>query len=162
MAITIKTFTAKDTGFALVFTSDNPMTVANIILQDGNPLDILLYIAPTGNPGEYSADVPGDYQDGIFNLSLENSVESLGVAIGNTLIGNQCLLDRTLKDIFDCVLVQQLEATSQLILANQGDNARGIYADVLNTCSFCKEAELFTFVIAGTSIWIENSVYTIH
>lgn len=161
MAILVETFTANSENMTILLTSDAPLESALLLLTDGTSEDILDQFNPTVNPNEYEAIITADYSDGVFVLDVRNGADTYIVSICNLLLGTQYLTKQTIDEIFDCVLMQQLEAIKQLVLANQGDLAQSIYFDVQNKAASCSEAPMLGYNFVGTSVWIEDSKYVI-
>jgi hypothetical protein len=161
MALTIITFTATLNQIELVVNTIVPLVAATLIVTDGTTLNILADFAPTGNANEYKAIVLGNYRDGVFTADLNNDTDELLISIGNLLLGNQYLLDETIREVWDCGLLQNLQGVEQLILANEGDLARKIYYDIQKKSASCTEAALFEYHINKTSVWIVASEYVL-
>lgn len=160
MSLTIITFTADATEATIKINSSSVLIKADLILQDGTSLDILADFTSTGID-EYEAIVEGDFSDGVITADLRSAGDTLILSICNLLIGTQYLLSETIKEIFDCILMQQLEGIKQLVLANEGDLARSIYGDVLNKTASCSDAPMLGYQVSGTSISIIDSKYII-
>ncbi len=162
MAITITGFTADATALSVAITSDTDITAAALITTDGVSTDVLDDIVEVTST-TFTLDLGGDYSDGVFVIDLTNSgADNAYKAIGNLLIGTACFVRKTVREIFDCVLFQQLEAVKQLLFSDQGDLARELYYNVQGKCTPCTDADGDEdALLEGISIWIVNEDFIV-
>ena len=161
MALTITNFTADADSMVITIQSTTALTTSILFLTDDSVVNIFSDFNATANPDEYQATISEDYSDGIFTLDISNTGDNLIISIGNLLIGYQYLLSQTIKEEWDCILLQQLQGVEQLLLANEGDLARNIYLSIQNKAASCTDAPMLDYHIAKTNIWIEEGKFII-
>lgn len=102
---------------------------------------------------------PLSNNDGVFTAVLIYQAEPpTEILMGNLSKGNSCMLTKVLKEEYDCLLFQQLEATKHFIMLGNGPLARDIYTKVLQKCARCVESE---YSMMGVSVEIESGTYII-
>ena len=111
--------------------------------------------------GYYDFILPGTNPDGIMTFDVATPTETLQVSVCSLTLGTQYLLSQVLKKEYDCVLMQNLEAIKQLIMANQSDVARDIYEDVRNQAASCTDAAMLGYDVVGTTISIIKGNFVI-
>lgn len=97
--------------------------------------------------------------DGIFTAIISYRQEApIELVLGNLYKGNACLLTKVLKENYDCLLFQQLEATKQFVLVSNDPLARDTYTKVLQKCASCV---VTNYSLMGVLIQIEDGAYVI-
>lgn len=163
MAIIINDFSANEVELLVTATSSSTINFAKLIYTDGTVEDVLSLFTDNG-VGLYSLAMSGDFSDGIYTIELhDTNNEVVYKTIGNLLVGTGCMLKSVLKEEYDCVLFQQLEAVKQLLMTNLGDLARSIYQTILDKCAECASANTLpdTVILEGISIWIVNDDFIV-
>lgn len=137
----------------------------DIILLDGTVLENIpgstTPIGTTTDVYEFTSTSSHEYDDGIFEaVASDISGSSVAKAVaGNLNKGYQCQLTKALNEDYDCLLLQDMEATKQFVLLSKGVPARGLYNRVLDKCSSCTYES--TTELAGISIWLVDGNFII-
>ena len=151
-------FSATSSGLTVVIDNATQPTQVNFKLSDETTVIVTTPDDITGT--EHTYTYAGDFSDGIYTATANpGESDELSIFITNTLVGMNCLLQKTLKKDYDCRLVQELEAVKQWTFSQDEALAREVYQEILERCAECSSS--YHEGLAGISIWIVNNDFIV-
>lgn len=151
-------FTATATEIKVIVEHTSQPTLIRLELHDLTIVDISIPSDITGS--NYTYQYAGDYSDGIYACTVNpGEGDEITAFISNLLQGMNCLLQKTLKEEYDCRLVQELEAVKQYTFLQQEDLARNVYTEVEKRCTTCEVS--YVEGLSGISIWIIDNDFIV-
>lgn len=156
--MTVIDFSATATELKIVVDNASQPTLVRFELHDQSTEDIATPSAINGT--EYTYTYPGDFSNGIYAARVNpGEGDEITAFISNLLLGMNCLLQKTLREEYDCRLIQELEAVKQYTFLQQEDLARAVYAEVEKRCTSCQTS--YVEGLSGISIWIVNNDFIV-
>lgn len=151
-------FTATSTGLKVIVENATQPTLVRFELDDQSTADVSTPTDITGDQHTY--EYAGDYSDGVYACTVNpGESDEITAFITNMLLGMNCMLQKTLRQEYDCALLQELKATEQYTFLQQEDLARGTYDEVRTRCTQCEAS--YVEGLSGISIWIINNDFVV-
>ena len=151
-------FTATSTELKVIVDNATQPTLVRFELADMTTSDVSVPSDITGT--EYTYVLATDASDGIYSCTVNpDEVGEIQAFIANLLKGMNCLLQKTLKEEWDCRLVQELEAVKQYTFLQKESYARNVYDEVGKRCTSCESS--YVEGLSGISIWIINNDFIV-
>lgn len=156
--MTFVEFTATSTELKVIIDHTSQPTLVRFELHDMTTEDISVPSDIIGT--EYTYIYPMDASDGIYACTVNpGEGDEISAFITNMLQGINCLLQKTLREEYDCRLIQELEAVKQYTFLQKEDLTRNVYAEVEKRCTTCETS--YVEGLSGISIWIIDNDFIV-
>lgn len=151
-------FTATASELKVIVDNASQPTLVRFELHDMTTQDVSVPTDITGT--EYTYIIAMDASDGIYACTVNpEEGDTITAFITNMLQGINCLLQKTLREEYDCRLIQELEAVKQYTFLQKEDLARNVYAEVEKRCTTCEAS--YVEGLSGISVWIINNDFIV-
>lgn len=152
----IKTFKLEaDKITVVVEHTTEPTTVT---LTDMYAVDTVMPLVGTVGQ-EFTYELLVTQPDGVFTVTAVEDVNTATASVSRTYKGTAFLLHQTLNGEYEYMLVQELEALPQLVLAGEIAAAEDLYSGVVARVEAC--SIIYAPQLAGISIWIVNEDFIV-
>ena len=158
LSMTFIEFTATATQLEVTIDDTSQPTGVTFKLHDLTEATVTTPSSTSGT--EYTYIYATDASDGIYTCTVnDGEADEIVAFISNMLQGINCLLQKTLREEYDCRLIQELEAVKQYTFLQKEDLARNVYTEVERRCTTCEAS--YVEGLSGISIWIIDNDFIV-